>query len=642
MRPVRVRRTRHAGSVPPVTMRTILAAVLLALLVPATAGAATFTVTSQADQPDQNTADDACAAAGGACTLRAAVQQANASLGADRITLPQGTYTLGSALPAVTTTIDIDGAGARTTVIDGVAGARVADVTGGGSMTWSGITLTGGGAGLSIQGADLTLDGVAVRDNTLTTGGTGEGGGIYLFTGSLTLRRSTVSGNVVTSTGGNALGGGVAVAGGTTFVAERSTISGNRAAGMTASFGGGLSIRDNATVTLRHVTLAGNAVGTTPVGANLYRQSATKPVTLEDSVIADPSGAQSCAFGAMAPLTAVGRSLDTGTSCGLPAGQLSSTPAGLGPLTAAGGQTDVQVPLAGSALRDAAVGCGPAGGDQRGAPTPSGGGCDIGAAEVSADLTVTLTASRPSVAAGGDLTLLARVKNLGPDAAEGTVLSMTTGGAELVLADVSQGACSGTVCDLGTLASGQTAVATVVVRAPASGPLVASAGATAAGTPDPVADNSTASVTTAVVAPATGGGGTGGGGTGGGGATDTTAPVLGALKAAGSIRRGRAATIRTTLSEPARVTIRVERLTAGRRSGGRCRAGARSGSRCTVATLVGTVRATVTAAGPATLRLPATLRGRRLATGRHRLTVVATDAAGNRSAARALTVVVRA
>src|SRR5262245_35107916 len=54
----------------------------------------TFTVNSTADAVDANLNDPACKTSGNVCTLRAAIQQANASNTADTITLPAGTYTL--------------------------------------------------------------------------------------------------------------------------------------------------------------------------------------------------------------------------------------------------------------------------------------------------------------------------------------------------------------------------------------------------------------------------------------------------------------------------------------------------------------------------------------------------------------------
>src|SRR5947208_11529776 len=65
---------------------------LVALVLPIVAS--TYVVNSTADAPDADVGDGVCAAANGACTLRAAVMQANFTAGADNIILPAGTYTL--------------------------------------------------------------------------------------------------------------------------------------------------------------------------------------------------------------------------------------------------------------------------------------------------------------------------------------------------------------------------------------------------------------------------------------------------------------------------------------------------------------------------------------------------------------------
>ena len=56
--------------------------------------AANFTVDSTADAVDNNPGNGACEIAGGGCTLRAAIMEANAWPGADTIAVPAGTYQL--------------------------------------------------------------------------------------------------------------------------------------------------------------------------------------------------------------------------------------------------------------------------------------------------------------------------------------------------------------------------------------------------------------------------------------------------------------------------------------------------------------------------------------------------------------------
>ena len=89
--------------------------------------------------------DGVCATAAATCSLRAAVQEANALVGADIIVLPAGTYPLTLSGPgedaAATGDLDIsedltiDGAGAAVTIVDGRAEDRVFDIAQSDSIT---------------------------------------------------------------------------------------------------------------------------------------------------------------------------------------------------------------------------------------------------------------------------------------------------------------------------------------------------------------------------------------------------------------------------------------------------------------------------------------------------------------------------
>ena len=78
------------------------------------AAAVTLTVTSAGDAPDANPGDGVCATAGAVCTLRAAIEEANALAGADTIVfnipgLGVQVISPASALPAITSPLSIDG-----------------------------------------------------------------------------------------------------------------------------------------------------------------------------------------------------------------------------------------------------------------------------------------------------------------------------------------------------------------------------------------------------------------------------------------------------------------------------------------------------------------------------------------------------
>ena len=117
-----------------------VAALVMGLLTAAPVLAATFVVNSTADVVDVSPGNGECKTAGGECTLRAAIQEANALRAAEAITitLPAGTYTLtlaGTEEDASATgdldaffAIDINGADASTTIIDANALGRVFEV----------------------------------------------------------------------------------------------------------------------------------------------------------------------------------------------------------------------------------------------------------------------------------------------------------------------------------------------------------------------------------------------------------------------------------------------------------------------------------------------------------------------------------
>lgn len=137
------------------TMRPINAAPI-----PAAPAALTFTVnTSLADAVDVNPGNGICETAPGnnACTLRAAVMEANISPGMDTIVIPAGTYYLTIPSTAenyalngdldLTDNVIIIGAGAAETIIDGnrdVTNGRVFEIFSGVYVHMSHLTARNG------------------------------------------------------------------------------------------------------------------------------------------------------------------------------------------------------------------------------------------------------------------------------------------------------------------------------------------------------------------------------------------------------------------------------------------------------------------------------------------------------------------
>jgi uncharacterized protein YkwD len=92
-----------------------------------------------------------------------------------------------------------------------------------------------------------------------------------------------------------------------------------------------------------------------------------------------------------------------------------------------------------------------------------------------------------------------------------------------------------------------------------------------------------------------------------------------------------------TLSAPATVTFRIERVLAGRHTGGHCVTATASNRSAAACSRDRTLAGSLTDAGEQganAFALPARLHGRSLAPGRYRLRAVATDAAGSASTAR--------
>lgn len=384
------------------------------------AHAANFTVNTSTDAVDVAPGNGICETAPGnrVCTLRAAIQEANALPGSDTITLPSGLYvlTVGSGDNAanrgdldITGDLALVGAGADTTVVDGNRLDRVFHVFSA-TVQINGVTIQNGNSGASSGGgirnesaAALTLANVTVMNNTTL----GNGGGIYNL-GVLAVTDSAVLTNTstLTNTGG---GGGIYTNTGGTAALINVTLSGNQA----KNNGGGILSRG--TLMLNNVTLTNNTADSdasnTGDGGGMRRGAGT--VNLKNTIIAgnfDNSGATKRSDCSGTLVSQGYNLLGNNTGCNLSptTGDLigtSSSPINplLGPLQNNGGSTFTHGLLPGSPAIDAGSPASPGAGgnacaatDQRGVSRPQGPVCDIGAYETSA-LTVQFSSSSFSV-----------------------------------------------------------------------------------------------------------------------------------------------------------------------------------------------------------------------------------------------------
>jgi predicted outer membrane repeat protein len=403
--------------------------IAVVVLATSSAMAATFDVTRFDDPAGP------CDASG--CSLRQAVLAANATLGADNITLHAGTYRL--TLPGddatgetgdldITDTVTIEGDPAGTTVIDARrARDRAFEVTVAGSLTLRNVTVKGGSA--LIDGGGILSVGTLIVENSLFTGNkagnsggaiaseagtctltdviitknkavTNDGGGCeFLGSTTATLLRVTISGNTAGDTGGamdsdeGAIvsisdstvsgnrsrheGGGLDPSVGTVTLTNV-TISGNHSAK-----GGGIQLESGGVLVLDHVTIAHNRA---KEGAGLWTEAGTT-ATLTGTLIATNTP-----FDCFGPIVSNGSNLigridgcviegdTTGNLVGGPK-PLKPLDPHLGLLASNGGPTKTHALLPGSPAINAVVGaCPPPTTDQRGLPRT--GTCDIGAFEV--------------------------------------------------------------------------------------------------------------------------------------------------------------------------------------------------------------------------------------------------------------------
>ncbi len=564
-----------------------------ALTAAANAHAATFTVT--------RTDDPAPGACDSDCSLREAVRAANAGSGGDTIRLPAGAFrlTLAGAGEDAAATGDLDltksvtitGAGARLTTIDAAGTDRTFDVLSGVTALIADVTITGGfvngnGGGIESAGA-LTLVRDAVWGNEALLSSNAAGGGID-STGTVSLTDTTVSNNRAYN------GGGLNVAGMLTL--SNSTISGNVAGGPGSNGGGGgISGSSGATITAENSTIAHNVAFNGPGSGG----GITAPfATLRNSIVAanlahlpnqSTTGLDNCGVNV---LTSQGHNLSDGTDCGLtgPGDRPSADPR-LGGLGDHGGPTDTEALFQGSAAIDGGGTCGTF--DQRGTTRPRGSSCDIGAYEFAPPI----VATTPALSIGLTSALF-----------RGTITPSSQG--------------TGYFFEYGT---------TTAYGSQTDGLLL------------PPPSNSQTTVSSFVVGLKQGTryhfrlvafntDGTSRGADQSFLTNDRTKPVLTLLKVApGIFRAAKGTKISFTLSEPATVTFKVDRVFRGVRKGRRCvaRTARRRGRACTRYVPVKGTLVQAGAAGANRIAFDAKLGGKRLAPGAYRLSASPRDAGLN-------------
>jgi CSLREA domain-containing protein len=251
-----------------------------ALFLPQGAEAALFRVNSTDDIVDATPGDGVCVTGTGVCTLRAAIQEANALAGADEIRLKSAVYRLapgsGEDLAAtgdldITDSVTIKGKGAALTVVDGSHSDRVFHVIGPGPVVnFVGLKVQNGslgtgdfaGGGIFNFGATVIVNSCIITNNVFIAQA---GGGILSMNGNLKVVSSRVIQNGLYYGGGPAGGGGIASYNDLSLKIIRTKVAdnfvfnlGDTVATNDIAFGGGIGISGTGTVKIKDCKILGN------------------------------------------------------------------------------------------------------------------------------------------------------------------------------------------------------------------------------------------------------------------------------------------------------------------------------------------------------------------------------------------------
>lgn len=182
-------------------------------------GSRTFVVNGVGDAPDSTIGDGLCATASGACTLRAAIEEANVTPDLDTIAFAIGSgaqhITLLSSLPAATSPVVIDG-----WTQPGFAGTPLIEIRGS-ILIGNGLRILGGTS--TLRG--LVINGFFSHGVLIAEGGGNALEGNYIgldATGTLAVRNQ--GSGVRIESANNRIGG--------TEIAQRNVISGNGSVGI--------------------------------------------------------------------------------------------------------------------------------------------------------------------------------------------------------------------------------------------------------------------------------------------------------------------------------------------------------------------------------------------------------------------------
>ena len=304
---------------------------LFSMATPVPVEAKTFIVTSTLDETDANPGNGICTTASDTCTLRAAIQEANALDGPDSIKLKTGLYMLTIAGISengcatgdldITDSLTIIGTGAKNTFINAGKIDRVFHIMGDVAVKMTNVTIQNGlatdeGGSEAFGGAILNEGGtLKVTASTLSNNAAFAnyvwGGAIYSQSGEVTVGKSIISNNLARGIS-QSIGGGISI-NGATLTIKGSTLSMNSALGVgvdATSWGGGIWLKGGF-VTVEKSTISNNVAGGSYVGhgGGICNENGTLAVT-GSTISNNSAGGPSSGYGGGI------RNMDTATVTG--------------------------------------------------------------------------------------------------------------------------------------------------------------------------------------------------------------------------------------------------------------------------------------------------------------------------------------
>ncbi|MEM7143090.1 MAG: pentapeptide repeat-containing protein [Actinomycetota bacterium] len=332
-----------------------------------------FAVDTTTDTIDANAGDGLCADASGDCSLRAAIMEANARPGTEKIALVDGlTYSLSIAGRNEDASASGDLDILEQVVIDGDAtvdaGAydRVFDIRHStGLVELIDVTITGGDedSGSAVRVAEA---GATLLQRATVTGNSGSlalEGVVHVDAGVALLDSVTIHDNDGATIGAFP----VVIDGGSGHLINTTIATG------ADHFGAAILVADGS-LAARATTIVIGPGGDPAVGVDVRSGAAA---VVGSSIVLVPPTAQACS----GPVTSAGGNVVSDATCGFAAaGDVENTDPLLGPLADNGGPVVTFLPGGASPAVDRVANCASAV-DARGVARPQGTGCDSGAVE---------------------------------------------------------------------------------------------------------------------------------------------------------------------------------------------------------------------------------------------------------------------